>query len=127
MARAHAVTPVLDLRESSQSGDKTMTGAYVVVYTENDVGAFIFGGAHIDLSNMQALDDVDVRIRYQLDSAGGMVNQALSNFVGVQPAATKIANVGVTSIVYGIEIAMRQTVGVLRTFRCQFLDAKRRG
>ena len=127
MARAHPVTPLLELRESTQSGDKLMTGAYVVQYTEDDVGAFIFGGAHIDLTNMAAGDVVDVRVRYQLSSDGSMVNEDLFTYNGAAPAAQRIAQVGVTSIVYGIEVAMRQTAGALRTLRCQFFDAKKRG
>jgi len=127
MATAYVVTPFLELRRSAQSNNYTMTAAWQEVYAESAESAFIFGGSNINLTNMEAGDVVDVRVRYRLQLGGTDVNEDLMTYNGVQPASNKIAHVGVNCTVYGVDISMRQTAGTLRSLYCEFYDAKRRG
>jgi hypothetical protein len=127
MATAFVVTPFLELRKSSQSSSYTMTTDWQQVYYEYSGISFLFGGANIDLTNMQAGDVTEVRVQYKLQSDGSAINEDVFTYNGVQPTNNKIAHVGVTSNLYGIYVHMRQTSGTLRSFYCEFYDAKRRG
>lgn len=126
---AHAVTtpPMLRLVRSAQSGAKAMTAVYAVVYTESSTLAYIFAGAIIDLSTMQAGDIIDIRIRKILVPAGAWVNHDTMNYAGAMPAGNQTVFIAPIPDVYGIEIAMRQTLGVLRTVDFEAFDAKRLG
>ena len=127
MASVSGMPPRLRLRRSAQSGPKAMTGAYVVEYTESSTQVYIFAGAEIDLSTMAAADVIDIRIRKQLSDGGGWVNHDEVEFTDAQPAAHPSIAISPIPDVFGIEISMRQTAGVLRTIPCEFYDAKRLG
>lgn len=128
---AHAVTsaPILRLARSAQSGSKAMTAAYAVVYSESSISAiaYIFAGAEIDLSSMQAGDIIDVRVRKVVVSGGGWINHDEKSYSGAQPTGHPSKHISPIPDVYGVEISMRQTLGVLRTIPCEFFDAKRLG
>lgn len=126
---AHAVTspPMLRLRRSAQSGQKLMTAAYVVIYQESSSQAFFFSGARIDLANMQAGDVVDIQILAQLSDGGGYAVLDTIQYVGARPVSRTVASIGYAANVYGFQVQMRQTAGVLRTLACEFYEAKRIG
>lgn len=115
---------LLKLRRSTQSGDKVMTADYAPVYEEKAEAAYIFAGAKIDLTGMQAGDTIDVRVRTRLKDGGTYVALAEDSYSGVQPDNKKA--IRITAIIdnYGVEIAMRQTAGPLRVVPCEFFDAK---
>lgn len=128
---AHAVVspPLLRLKRSTQSGSKAMAATYTTVYTESTISgiAYIFAGAEFDLSTVAAGDIIDVRIRKVVVSGGGWVNHDLKQYTGAQPAGHPSKHINPIPDVYGVEIAMRQTAGTLRTIDCEFFDAKRLG
>jgi len=126
---AHAVTspPMLRLRRSSQSGTKAMTAAYVAEYSESATMAYIFSGAEIDLSNMAAGDIIDIRVRKIVVPGGAWVNHDHVNYAGAMPAGHVTAHINPIPDIYGVEISMQQTAGVLRNIDCEFFDAKRIG
>lgn len=127
MATATTSPPLLRLKRSVQSGTKAMTAVWQVVYTESSPGAYIFAGAEIDLSNMQAGDSLDIRVRKQLTSTSTWVVHDQVNYLGAPPATHQTVHVGAIPDVYGVEIAMQQTAGVLRNIDTEFYDAKRLG
>ena len=130
MAIVSGMPPMLRLKRSAQSGAKTMTAAYSVVYTENTTSsalAYIFGGAEVNLSPMLAADDIDIRIRKILVPGGAWVNHDEKNYIGVQPTAHPSRHISALPDVYGVEISMRQTAGVLLSIETEFYDAKRLG
>ena len=118
------IDQLLKLRRSTQSGDKVMTANYAAVYEEKSESAYVFAGARIDLTNMQAGDTIDVRVRTKLKDGGSYVALAEDSYTGLQPDSKKA--IRITAIVdnYGLEIAMRQTAGPLRVIPCEFFDAK---
>lgn len=126
MAFATSVPPLLTLRRSPQSGTKAMAAAWQVVYTDISSSniAYLFGGARINLLTMQAGDHIDIRVRKVVVPGGGWVNHDQLGYDEAQPA--NHPSVAISSIpdVYGMEIAMRQTAGVLRTIECEFYVAK---
>lgn len=132
---AHAVTsaPILRLARSAQSGTKAMAATYAVVYTESSITAiaYLFAGAEIDLSTMAAGDTIDLRIRKQVVSGGGWVvhdeKTGSSAYTGARPATHPSVHINPIPDVFGVEISMRQTAGVLRSIPCEFYDAKRLG
>jgi len=130
MATVSSMPPILRKKRSGQSGTKAMTGAYSVVYTENTASsalAYIFCGAEINLSPMQAGDLIDIRIRKILVPGGAWVNHDILSYNDAQPVSHPSIRIGALSDVYGIEISMQQTAGVLRTIETEFYDAKRLG
>ena len=130
MAVVSGMAPSLRLKRSAQSGAKAMAAAYAVVYTENATAsalAYIFAGAEINLSPMQLGDIIDIRIRKIVVLGGAWVNHDEKNYIGVQPTAHPSRHISALPDVYGIEISMRQTAGVLRTIETEFYDAKRLG
>ncbi len=127
MAFGSSMPPMLRLKRSTQSGTKGMTAAFAVVYTESCLMSYIFAGAEIDLSTMQAGDTIDIRVRKQVISGGGWVNHDQKQYVGAPPAGHPSIHISPIPDVYGVEISMRQTAGVLRTIPCEFYDAKRLG
>lgn len=127
MAHASIMPPMLRLARSAQSGSKAMAADWTVVYTESSIMAYIFAGAEIDLSTMEAGDIIDIRVRKQLSSGGALVNHDLVNYVGPMPAGHVTAHINPIPDVFGISISMRQTAGVLRQILCEFFDAKRLG
>lgn len=126
MAFATSVPPVLALRRSGQSGTKAMAAAYTVVYTDLSSSsiAYLFGGARINLSTMAAGDHIDIRVRKIVLSGGAWVNHDEIGYDNAQPAAHPSVQVAAIPDVYGVEIAMRQTAGTLRTIETEFYAAK---
>jgi hypothetical protein len=127
MAQAFIMPPMLRLKRSAQSGAKALTAAYTAVYSGSSVMAYVFAGAHIDLSLLQAGDIIDIRIRKQVVSGGALQPHSEMNYVGPMPASAVIVHISPILDVYGVEIAMRQTAGVLRTIDTEFFDAVRLG
>jgi hypothetical protein len=127
MAQGSAMPPLLRIKRSSQSGQKVMTAAWVAVYWESCTQVYLFAGAHLDLTTMAAGDTIDVRIRKVMASGLGWVVTDQIQYTGAQPAGHPIAQISGIPDVYGVEISMRQTAGVLRTIPCEFFDAKRIG
>lgn len=129
MAHAVSSSPLLRLKRSAQSGSKAMAAAYEVVYTEATVSgiAYIFAGAEFDLSNMAAGDVIDVRVRKVVVLGGGWVNHDEFQYVGAQPSGHPSKHINPIPDVYGVEISMRQTAGVLITVPMEAFDAKRLG
>lgn len=115
---------LLKLRRSTQSGDKVMTADYAAVYEEKAEGAYVFAGAKIDLTNMQAGDAIDIRVRTRLKDGGSYVALDETSYAGVQPDGKKAIRITAMLDNYGLEIAMRQTAGPLRVIPCEFFDAK---
>jgi len=126
MAFATSVPPLLALRRSAQSGTKAMTAVWQVVYTDLSIStiAYLFGGAKINLSTMQAGDHIDIRVRKVLVPGGGWVNHDQIGYDDAQPADHPSVSIQSIPDVYGVEIAMRQTAGVLRTIETEFYAAK---
>jgi hypothetical protein len=127
MAIAMTSPPLLRLKRSAQSGTKAMTVAWQVIYFESSTMAYFFSGAEIDLSNMQAGDVIDVRIRKQIVSAGALVVHDQKQYLNAQPVTHPSMHISAIPDVYGVEIAMEQTAGVLRNVDTEFYDAKRIG
>ncbi len=127
MAIASAVAPMLRIKRSTQSGAKTMTAAYVAVYSESSTQPWIFGGAVVDLSNMLAGDIVNVRIRKMLAAGGAWLNIDELTYQNVQPVTHPAIYIQGLANFFGIEISMRQTAGALLTIDTEFIDAKRIG
>lgn len=127
MAIAGSASPMLRIRRSTQSGSKTMTAAYVAVYTESSTQPFIFGGAVIDLSTMIAGDIINIRVRKRLASGAAWVIVDEVTYTGAQPTGHPSVYIQGLANFYGVEISMRQTAGALRTVTGEFSDAKRIG
>lgn len=127
MAGGAIMPPMLRLKRSAQSGSKAMAADWTVVYTESSVMAYIFAGAEIDLSTMEAGDIIDIRVRKVVISGGDWRNHGLVNYIGPMPAGHVTAHISPIPDVYGISIDMRQTAGVLRTVDAEFFDAPRLG
>lgn len=126
MAFAISIPPILALRRSAQSGIKVMTAAWQVVYTDlsSSVIAYLFGGARINLAPMQAGDRIEIRLRKVVVPTGAWVNHDLLGYDNTQPANHPSVSIGAIPDVYGVEVAMRQTAGVLRSIECEFYAAK---
>jgi hypothetical protein len=127
MAHASIMPPMLRLKRSAQSGAKALTAIYTVIYYGSSVMAYLFAGASIDLSPLQAGDIVDIRLRKQVVSGGALVNHDTINYVGPMPAGAVIVHIAPIPDVYGVEVAIRQTAGVMRTVDTEFYDAMRLG
>jgi len=126
MAGATSVPPLLSLRRSGQSGIKTMQPNWGVVYTDSSYStiAYLFGGARINLSNMQAGDEIDIRIRKVVIPDGEWVLHDQRHYEGVQPTYHPSAAIGAIPDTYGVEIAMLQGGGVMTTVEAEFYAAK---
>lgn len=126
MAFATSVPPLLALRRSAQSGSKAMAAAWQVVYTDLSSAniAYLFGGAKINLSTMLAGDHIDIRVQKVVLSGAGWVNHDEIGYDDAQPVDHPSVSISAIPDVYGVEIAMRQTAGVLRLIECEFFAAK---
>jgi len=126
MAFATSVPPLLSLRRSAQSGLKVMTAAWQVIYTDLSSAsiAYLFGGARINLSTMLAGDHIDIRVRKTVVTGGGWVNHDEIGYDNVQPVDHPSVSIASIPDVFGVEIAMRQTAGVLATIETEFYAAK---
>ena len=126
MAGGTSVPPLLALRRSAQSGSKAMTAVWQVVYTDLSTSniAYLFGGAKINLTTMQAGDHIDIRARKVVIPGGAWVNHDEIDYDDAQPVDHPSVSIPSIPDVYGVEITMRQTVGVLRSIECEFYAAK---
>ena len=89
--------------------------------------AFVFAGANIDLTTMAAGDTINVQVRKVVASGGAWIIHDQKEFTDARPATHVHLRIGMIPDVYGVEIRMQQTAGVLRTIPCEFFDAKRIG
>ena len=125
-ATMFAVSPILRLKRSPQSGNKIMTVAWQTVYSQSLAYAWLFGSGRMDLTNMVLGDHVDVRVSSRQVAAGAWVVEDAFDYDDVQPINKKKASIGTFIDTFGILIEMRQTAGAaLRTFYCEFFDAVR--
>lgn len=126
MAFATSVPPLLALRRSAQSGSKDMTAAWQVVYTELSSSgiAYLAGPSNINLSTMEGGDLIDIRRRKVVVPDGEWVNHEEIPYNGDQPNLLDLIIMEAIPDVYGVEIAMRQTAGVLRSIECEFFVSK---
>jgi len=126
VAGATSVPPLLSLRRSGQSGTKAMAAAWTVVYTDlsSSTIAYLFGGARINLSTMQAGDHIDIRVRKIVISGGNWVLHDQLGYDDAQPTDHPSVAIAAIPDVFGVEIAMRQTAGTLRTIETEFYAAK---
>lgn len=102
-----------------------MTAAWASIYSSSSTYAYMFSQGSIDLTNMVAGDIVEVRVSKQVDPAGTLIVHDQKQFFGVQPVERKQFKIGPILDVYGLSIDIRQTVGGLKTFYCEFMDAHR--
>lgn len=126
MAYATSVPPLLALRRSAQSGSKTMTLAWQVVFTDvsSSLVAYLFGGAKLNLSTMAAGDTIDIRARKIVVPGGDWINHDQLGYDDAQPANHPSVSIPSIPDVFGVEISMRQTAGVLCTIEAEFYVAK---
>ena len=124
-ATAHTVPAILRVKRSTQSGQYTMTAAWQVVYTNSAPYAWLFGAAEINLVPMLAGDTIDIRIRKINVTGGALTVHSLISYSDVQPVNHPFVHIGALLDVFGVEVAMRQTAGVLANIDCEFFDAFR--
>lgn len=125
MATAFAVSPILRLKRSAQSGNYIMTAAWQTVFAQAQAFAWIFGSGKIDLTNMVAGDAIDIRVSTRQVAAGAFIIEDLFDYAGAQPANKQKVNIGTFIDTFGVLIEMRQTAGALITCYCEFFDAVR--
>lgn len=113
----------LTILRSAQSGDKVMTAAYVVEYTNNGTSAWVYCGGEIDLTPMQAGDTINIRIRVKGSAAGTFVVLTNTVYNNAAPVDHPLVRLPVLANQYGVEIAMIQSAGPFRTIPCEFFEA----
>jgi len=103
-----------------------MTAAWQVVYSDvsSSTIAYLFAGAKMNLSPMQAGDHIDIRLRKRVVSGGDWVTHDQIGYDDAQPANHPSIAISAIPDVYGVEISMRQTAGVLVNIECEFYAAK---
>ena len=125
-ASQFAVSPILRLKRSSQSGNKIMTAAWQAVYSQAQAYAWMFGSGRLDLTSMVAGDTIEVRVSSRQTSAGVYVIEDQFDFNDAQPADKLKVTIGTFIDTFGVLIEMRQPAGAaLRTIYCEFFDATR--
>lgn len=127
MASGSGMPPLLSLKRSTQSGAKQLSAAFAALYEENCDQPYLFGGAVIDLTSMQAGDTVVVKIEKKVTAAGSYIINDQVSYSGAQPATHPVCSISGMPDVYGVRISAQQTAGVLRSVDCEFYDAKRLG
>ncbi len=127
MATAFPVSAALRVRRSAQSAVFTMTAAWQQVYANAMGYAWMFVSAEIDLSNMVAGDDIEVRVSTRNVAAGAYIVKDQLLFEDQQPTQLQKMTIGPILDTFGVLIEMRQTaVAVaLITCNCAFYDAVR--
>ena len=125
MATAYGIPAILRVTRSQQSAAYVMTAAWQVVYTNSAPYAWLFASAEITLIPMILGDTIDIRVRKVIVSGGAQVVHHLMSYSDVQPVNHPSVHIGPLLSVYGVEVAMRQTAGVLATIDCEFFDAFR--
>ena len=103
-----------------------MAVAWTVVFSDLSSTniAYLFSGSRINLSTMLAGDHIDIRIRKIVLSGGSLVLHDQLGYDNAQPANHPSVNIGSIPDVFGIEIAMRQTLGTLLTIETEFYVSK---
>jgi len=127
MATMFAVSPILRLKRSPQSGNKVMTAAWQTVYSQSQGYAWMFGSGRIDLTNMAAGDSIEIRVSSRQTLAGAYVIEDLMDYDDAQPVNKPKVTIGSFIDTFGVLVEMRQTaVAVaLLTMYCEFSDATR--
>jgi hypothetical protein len=125
MPTIYGIPAFLRLQESSQSGSKTMTGAYVIMYEDSNTNPWMFSKGSIDLSNMASLDVVHVKVSVKLESTGSYAVHELQTYTGVQPVGQKVVQLPVIPNLYGVKIEAYQSAGTYRVIPMRFFVAKR--
>ena len=103
--------PVLQLKRSGQSGSKTLTDAYAAAFEDSNSIPWIFAGASIDLTSMEADDTVHIRVSIMAKSGGAYLVEDESPYTGVQPADAKAIRIGAFPNIYGVKIEAYQSAG----------------
>ncbi len=127
MATGSAAPPLLSLKRSGQSGSFALTAVWQVLYTDSGTIPYVFAGATLDFSTLAAGDVVDVRVRKVVTLGGAWVPHDLTSYVDARPTNFHTVTINAVADIYGVEIALRQTAGTLRTIPCEFFVAKRLG
>ncbi len=126
MATAFPVSAALRIRRNAQSAVYTMTAAWQTVYANAMGYAWMFAAGEIDLSNMVAGDDVEIRVSTRNIATGGYIVKDLLLFEDQQPTNLMKVTIGPILDTFGVLIEMRQPVAVaLITCNCAFYDAVR--
>ena len=126
MASAFPVSAALRIRRNAQSAVYTMTAAWQTVYANARGYAWAFVSGEIDLTNMAAGDDVEIRISARNVAAGAYIVKDYLLFEDQQPTNLQKITIGPILDTYGVLIEMRQPVAVaLITCDCSFYDAVR--
>ena len=103
--------PVLQLKRSDQSGNKTLTDAYAAVFEDSNNFPWIFAGASIDLTSMEADDTVYIRVSTKAKSGGTYVVEDETSYTGAQPASAKAVRISAFPNIYGVKIEAYQSAG----------------
>ncbi len=125
MATAYTVPAILRVTRSTQSAQYTMTAAWQVVYSNSAPYAWMFVSSEINLTPMIAGDTIDIRVRKINITGGALAVHSLISYSDVQPVNHPSVKIGPLMDVFGVEVAMRQTAGVLANIDCEFFDAFR--
>lgn len=127
MAGGGGISPSLAMQRSSQSADKVpvLAGPWLVVYTESNTVPYLFAGGKVALTNMLAGDHLEIRTRTVGTLGGAWENNDFQAYDNAAPANHQTARIGPVANVYGVEIAIRQTLGgAARTYPCEFIVFK---
>ena len=127
MATAFPVAAGLRIRRSSQSGLYTMTAAWQTIYQNAQLYAWMFAAGEIDLTNMVAGDDIEIRIGKRNVRAGAYIYKDTVLYEDQPATGFEKITIGPIMDTFGVIIEMRQpTVAVaLTTCYCEFFDAIR--
>lgn len=125
MAVQFPVTPILRERRSTQSGNYVMTAAWQTLYTNSSLYVYRLSQGTIDLTNMAAGDSITIRLSRRINPSGNLIVFDQNTYNGVQPIGNKAIMIDGALDVYGIMVEAQQTLGVLRTLYCEFMEAFR--
>lgn len=125
MAQIFNMPPILRERRSTQSGNIAMTAAWQTLYSRTSLYPYRFSQGMIDLTNMIAGDSVTIRISRRIDQFGNFIVFGQNVYNGVQPVGAKAIVIGEILDIYGFMVEAQQTLGALRTFYCEFVEAFR--
>ena len=128
MPQSYAQSATLKLlRSREQSGSKAMpdaAGTWLTCYEQSYPSPWLFAGAEIDLTSMQAGDTTEIEVAKKVEPGGSYVVEAANPYSDAQTDPLK--HIDEVANVYGIRVRMRMTAGVARTFYCEFFEAVRR-
>lgn len=129
MARMYGgVLPGLfDVKRSTLSGTYTLTAAWQTIYTDSSTQPFSFLGGFVNLSNMQAGDTVQIRVRRIEASGGAYVLHDIMTYTDAMPANHPVAPIDGLFNMYGVEVSIIQSVGAFRNVTAEFFYGKKAG